>query len=80
MSISSGDDIPTEQRPPEEIVQMWFKKRMAPENVNIYNPAFDVVDNALIAGIITEYGIARPPYNRSLQEIFDKKAKNAGIF
>ena len=75
MSIKSGIDIPIEQRPPAEVTDMWFEKRMAPENVKVYNPAFDVTDNALIAGIITEFGIARPPYNKSLKEIFEKKAK-----
>jgi methylthioribose-1-phosphate isomerase len=55
---------------------MWYSKRMAPEGVNVYNPAFDFADNELITGIITEYGIARPPYSESLKEIFEKK-KNA---
>ena len=76
MSIKSGSDIPIEQRPPAEITDMWFEKRMAPENVKAYNPAFDVTDNCLIAGIITEFGIARPPYNKTLQEIFDKKSQS----
>ena len=54
---------------------MWYKRRMAPEGVKVYNPAFDFADNELIAGIVTEYGIARPPYNESLKEIFKKKAE-----
>ena len=44
-------------------------------NVCITKPAFDVTDNNLIAGIVTEYGIARAPYNESLKEIFEKKNK-----
>ena len=47
---------------------------MAPDGVKIYNPAFDVTDNSLIAGIVTEYGIARPPYTESLKNIFTTKA------
>ena len=42
---------------------------MAPEKVKVYTPAFDVTDHDLIAGIVTEYGIARPPYTESLRQI-----------
>ncbi len=78
MQTEKGEDIPIEERPAEEVTEMWYKKRMAPEGVNVYNPAFDFADNELITAIITEYGIARPPYNESLKEIFEKKqnAKN----
>ena len=74
MSIEKGEDITIEQRPAEEVTEMWYKQRMAPEGVKVYNPAFDFADHELIAGIVTEYGIARPPYNESLKEIFRKKA------
>jgi methylthioribose-1-phosphate isomerase len=73
MSIARGEDIVIEQRPAEEVTEMWYKKRMAPDGVKVYNPAFDFADNELIAGIVTEYGIARPPYSESLKEIFRKK-------
>lgn len=76
MSIAQGSDIPIEERPAHEVTEMWYKKRMAPENVHVYNPAFDVSDNNLITAIITEYGIARPPYNESLKEIFNKKLQS----
>ena len=78
MSITAGSDIKIEQRPAEEVTEMWYKKRMAPEGIKVFNPAFDVTDNKLIAGIITEYGIARPPYSKSLKEIFAEK-ENANI-
>ena len=42
------------------------------DGVKVYNPAFDVTDNDLIDGIVTEYGIARAPYAESLREIFDR--------
>ena len=48
---------------------------MAPQGVKAYNPAFDFADHELISGIVTEYGIARPPYTESLKEIFRKKAE-----
>ena len=44
-----------------------------PEGVKVFNPAFDVTDNDLIAGIVTEFGVARAPYTESLKEIFKKK-------
>ena len=55
---------------------MWYKERMAPEGVKVYNPAFDVTDHELIAGIVTEYGVARAPYETSLKEIFKKKEED----
>ncbi len=76
MSIEKGEDITIEQRPAEEVTEMWYKKRMAPEGVKVYNPAFDFADNELITAIITEYGIARPPYTESLKEIFRKKQED----
>lgn len=75
MSIEKGEDIVIEQRPQEEVTEMWYKQRMAPQGVKAYNPAFDFADHELIAGIVTEYGIARPPYTESLKEIFRKKAE-----
>lgn len=73
MNISRGGDIPIEERPGHEVTDMWFERRMAPENVKVYNPAFDVTDNALIDGIVTEHGIARAPYGESLREIFRRQ-------
>lgn len=75
LSIEKGEDIVIEQRPAEEVTEMWYKQRMAPEGVKVYNPCFDFADHELIAGIITEYGIARPPYTESLKEIFRLKAE-----
>ncbi len=73
MSLKSGAQIPIEMRKPEEVTTMWYEKRMAPEGIDVYNPAFDVTDNELIAGIVTEYGIARAPYTESLKAIFEEK-------
>ena len=75
MNTKTGAHIKIEQRPPEEVTEMWYKERMAPEGVKVFNPAFDVTDHDLIAGIITEYGIAREPYTESFKEIFEKKKK-----
>ena len=66
---ATGANIPIEQRKAEEVTEMWYRERMAPEGVTVYNPAFDITDNELITAIITEHGIARPPYKDSLKKI-----------
>ena len=73
MNTATGADIKIEERPAEEVTEMWYKERMAPEGVKVYNPAFDVTDHELISGIVTEYGVARAPYETSLKDIFKKK-------
>ena len=73
MSIKEGKYIVIEERKAEEVTEMWYKERMAPVGVKVYNPAFDVTDHSLITAIITEFGIARPPYSESLKAIFEKK-------
>lgn len=78
LNTRTGADIHIEQRPAEEVTEMWYKERMAPEGVKVFNPAFDVTDHELIAGIVTEYGIARAPYTESLQEIFKKREQESG--
>ena len=70
MKISCGAEIPIEQRKPEEVTDMWYKNRMAPEGVGVYNPAFDVTDNALITGFVTEHGIIRPPFDENFIKLF----------
>ena len=74
LNTSTGDKIKIEQRPAKEVTEMWYSKRMAPEGVKVFNPAFDVTDHDLITAIVTEYGIARPPYIKTLKEILDKKS------
>jgi methylthioribose-1-phosphate isomerase len=74
-AAAAGEDIPIEQRPPEEVTEMWYRERMAPPGVKVYNPAFDVTDGALVTAIVTEFGLARPPYAESLDAIFAEKAR-----
>ena len=75
MNTPTGDEIRIEQRPASEVTEMWYEKRMAPEGVKVFNPAFDVTDHELITAIVTEYGIAYPPYTESLKAIMDIKAE-----
>lgn len=70
MATPTGNEIRIEQRPAEEVTEMWYKERMAPKDIKIFNPAFDVTDNELITAIITEHGIARAPYGESLAALF----------
>lgn len=78
MNCKSGSDIKIELRKPEEVTDKWYVKPMAPKDVKVYNPAFDVTDEKYITAIVTEYGIAYPPYDKSLKEIFAKKESKGG--
>ncbi len=73
MDTASGDQIHIEQRKSSEVTEMWYARPMAPEGVKVFNPAFDVTDHDLITGIVTEYGVARPPYREAFQKIFAQK-------
>lgn len=72
LECKTGDDIHIELRPSSEITSAWYEKPMAPKDVKTYNPAFDVTDHELITGIVTEKGIAYPPFSNSLAEMFKK--------
>ena len=70
-SIKTGDDIVIEERSYDEVTHINGKPICA-KGVNIINPGFDVTPHELIAGIITEKGILRPDYNKSIAEVFKK--------
>ena len=70
LSCPAGNDIQIELRDPEEIRSKFYTQPMAPAGVKCYNPAFDVTDNSLISAIVTEKGICRPPYTKSLAALF----------
>ncbi len=72
MSTPSGDRIPIEERNHEEVTS-FGSIRIAPAGVGVRNPAFDVTPHENIAAIITDHGIAKPPYTQSLQKLFSKK-------
>ncbi len=66
----TGADIEIELREPSEIKEKWYAEPMALPETKCYNPAFDVTDHELIAGIVTEKGICRPPYTESIAALF----------
>ncbi len=70
ISIKTGDEIPIEERSHDEVTHINGKPVCPLSGVNIINPGFDVTPHELIAGIITEKGILRPEYNKSIAEIF----------
>ncbi|MCI1273721.1 MAG: S-methyl-5-thioribose-1-phosphate isomerase [Clostridiaceae bacterium] len=70
-SIKTGDEIVIEERSHDEVTHIngdWI----CAEGVKIINPGFDVTPNELITGIITEKGILRPDYKKSIAEVFKK--------
>ena len=69
-SIKTGAEIPIEERSHEEVTHI-NGKRICAEGVNIINPGFDVTSHELITGIITEKGILKPDYNKSIAEAFN---------
>jgi methylthioribose-1-phosphate isomerase len=70
-SLPDGMGIPIEERSAEEVTD-WGSIRTAPEGVAAMNPAFDVTPASLIAGIITEAGIAAPPTRETIGALFQR--------
>jgi len=66
---SRPEDVIIEQRKPSEVTGIGDKKT-APDGINVINPAFDMTPPELISGIITENGIAKPPYEESIKKLF----------
>ena len=67
-----GSGIPIEQRSAQEVTHL-AGKQIAPDGVNVENPAFDVTPHGYVAAIITERGVARAPYAESLRELSEAK-------
>ncbi len=67
LNIRTGDKILIEKRKETEVTEMWYKERMAPKDIDVYNPAFDITRHELITAFITENGIAEGDYSNSLR-------------
>ncbi len=65
---ATGDDIPIEERPAREVTHI-LGEQVTPLGVKVANPAFDVTPHQLIAAIITDRGVALPPFKRSLAKL-----------
>lgn len=68
LNIPDGSHIPIEQRDPMEVTHIGGV-RMVPEGVSVFNPAFDVTPHQLVTAIITDRGVAHPPYTESLAKL-----------
>jgi methylthioribose-1-phosphate isomerase len=72
LSLASGDQIPIEQRPVAEVTHV-FGVPVAPEGAGAANPAFDVTPHRYVTAIVTERGIARPPYSETLKKLTNSR-------
>jgi methylthioribose-1-phosphate isomerase len=73
LATPSGAEIPIEERGRAELARIGDTE-IVPEGVPVRHPAFDVTPSRLVAGIITEQGIARPPYRESLRALAGREA------
>ncbi|MBI4850871.1 MAG: S-methyl-5-thioribose-1-phosphate isomerase [Acidobacteria bacterium] len=70
LKIKSGEQIPIEERSSLEVTHIKGQQ-VAPIGVNVANPAFDVTPNQYVKAIITEKGVAYPPYTETLAKLFE---------
>jgi methylthioribose-1-phosphate isomerase len=75
LSLQSGDEIPIEERPAREVTHIG-EYQITPDGTQVGNPAFDVTPASYITAIITEQGVAYPPFERSLSN-FVRQAEQA---
>jgi len=71
LQVKGGEDIPIEERDEKEVTHVGGK-RIAPPGIEVLNPAFDVTPHAYLTGIITEKGILKAPYRRSIEKVLKK--------
>lgn len=67
-SMESGDEIPIEERAASEVIS-FAGNSVAPEGVDVFNPAFDVTPNRFISAIITEFGVLEAPFKESIMKL-----------
>lgn len=72
LTLKSGQEIPIEQRDPEEVTSLYFKKPIAPCGVSVFNPSFDVTPSSLLTAIVTEKGIIRGPFGPNLRKVYGR--------
>ena len=73
LNLPSGDEIPIEERSPDEVTQIRGHQ-IAPVETEVWNPAFDVTPNRYVAAIVTEQGIARDPYVPALKTLVEQRS------
>ncbi len=73
VGCAAGRDIVIEQRDPDEVTEQWYARRMAPEGIAVFNPAFDVTPHELITAIITERGVLRAPFGPAIEVLLGRR-------
>ncbi len=73
LKLNSGDQIPIESRADREVTH-FHGEQVTPEGVKVANPAFDVTPHRYVSAIITDAGVAREPYDTSLNALFENKS------
>jgi methylthioribose-1-phosphate isomerase len=72
LALATGDDIPIEEREADEVTGITYQGHpAAPEGIQVANPAFDVTPHRYVTGIVTENGIAYPPFDVSLRRVVE---------
>lgn len=74
LKLKTGRDIPIEERDKKEVTSLYFKKPIAPENVGVFNPAFDMTPHELVTAIITEKGVIRAPFEKNIRTLYPAAA------
>ncbi len=77
LALPSGDSIPIEQRNTEEVTTVQGTT-IAPAGIHVANPAFDVTPHIYVTAIITEKGVARPPYDQTLYQVCSVSIERKG--
>jgi methylthioribose-1-phosphate isomerase len=75
LACPNGDEIPIEERSAREVTH-FGDRQVAPTGVKVMNPAFDVTPHALVTAIITERGVVRAPYVKSLARLFGSETRD----
>lgn len=68
MELENGNDFSFEEREPDEVTH-FGNKQIAPDKVDVYNPAFDITPNKLITGFVTEKGLIKPNFKKSFLKL-----------
>ncbi len=71
LKTPTGEQIPIEEREPQEVTH-FYGQVIAPQGIQVKNPAFDVTPHRLVTAIVTERGILEPPFDKAIQKIFDQ--------
>lgn len=79
LNLSTGDDIPIEERDPNEVTGLTlFGRAVAPQGARVGNPAFDVTPNKYVTGIVTEHSVVYPPFSINLRRAVEEEQAKVG--